>query len=437
MWGYDSGDGMTSRRRFLQVSSVTAGAIIGGLPALAASGRACPPLPASIARLKSAKDGAKPITGEERIARQEQARRLMKVHHLDAILLADGTSLEYFTGIRWWGSERLFAMVLPSSGPAFYVCPAFEEGRARERIAKFADAKQADIRVWQEDENSYQRVSEGLKDRSISTGILGLEETVRFVFADEVAKAAPQVKIVPATPVTSGCRMIKSDHEIALMRLAAKVTLLAYEAVYKSLRPGMTQDQIGDLIAIAYSRLGFPGEADVQTGEATAYPHGSAKPQVIREGTIIMIDDGCKVEGYNSDITRTFVLGKASDKMRKIFAIVQRAQSAAIKAAHVGVECQAVDAAARKVITDAGYGPDYKFFAHRVGHGMGMDGHEWPYLVRGNSLPLAANMTFSDEPGIYIPGEFGIRLEDDMHITATGAELFTPQSPSLEDPFGA
>ena len=428
---------MTSRRRFLQVSSVTAGAIIGGLPALADSGRTCPPLPASIARLKSAKNEAKPITGEERIARQEQARRLMKVHHLSAILLADGTSLEYFTGIRWWGSERLFAMVLPSSGPAFYVCPAFEEGRARERIAKFADAKQADIRVWQEDENPYQRVSEGLKDRSISTGILGLEETVRFVFADEVAKAAPQVKIVSATPVTSGCRMIKSDHEIALMRLAAKVTLMAYEAVYKSLKPGMTQDEIGDLIAIAYSRLGFPGEADVQTAESTAYPHGSAKPQVIREGTIIMIDDGCKVEGYNSDITRTFVLGKASDKMRKVFAIVQRAQSAAIKAAHVGAECQAVDAAARKVITDAGYGPDYKFFAHRVGHGMGMDGHEWPYLVRGNSLPLAANMTFSDEPGIYIRGEFGIRLEDDMHITANGAELFTPQSPSLEDPFGA
>jgi Xaa-Pro dipeptidase len=212
---------------------------------------------------------------------------------------------------------------------------------------------------------------------------------------------------------------------------------MAYEAVYKCLEPGMTQDQIGDLIAIAYSRLGFSGEADVQTGESTAYPHGSAKPQVIREGTIIMIDDGCKVEGYNSDITRTFVLGKASDKMRKVFAIVQRAQSAALKAAHLGTECQAVDAAARKVITDAGYGPDYKFFAHRVGHGMGMDGHEWPYLVRGNSLPLAANMTFSDEPGIYIRGEFGIRLEDDMHITENGAKLFTPQSPSLEDPFGA
>ena len=428
---------ITTRRRFLQLGSVTAGTLIGGVPAFAEAERKCPPLPPAIARLKSMKDQAKPITGQERIARQEQARRLMTANHLDAILLADGTSLDYFTGISWWGSERFFAMVLPAQGAAFYVCPAFEEDRAREQIAKFGDAKQADVRVWEEDENPYERLAQGLKDRGISTGMLGLEETVRFVFADEIGKAAPQVKLVSATPVTAGCRMIKSDHEIALMRLANKVTLIAYEAIYKSLKPGMTQNQVEDLIAIAYSRLGFPGEADVQTGEATASPHGSDKPQVIREGAIIMIDDGCKVEGYNSDITRTFVLGVASDKMKKVFDIVHRAQSAALKAAKPGVECQAVDAAARKVITDAGYGPDYKFFAHRVGHGIGMDMHEWSYLVRGNTLPMKANMTFSDEPGIYIRGEFGVRLEDDMHITENGAELFTPQSPSLEHPFGA
>jgi Xaa-Pro dipeptidase len=393
-------------------------------------------LPPAIARLKSLKDQANPITAEERTGRQEQARRLMSTNNLDAILLADGTSLDYFTGIRWWGSERLFAMVLPASGAAFYVCPAFEEDRAREQIAKFGDARQADVRVWHEDESPYERLAQGLKERGVSTGTLALEETVRFVFANEIGKAVPQVKLVSATPVTSGCRMVKSDHEIALMRLAAKVTLIAYEAVYKSLKPGMTQNQIEDLIAIAYSRLGFPGEADVQTGEATASPHGSSKPQVIREGTIIMIDDGCKVEGYNSDVTRSFVLGKASDKMKRVFDIVHRAQSAALKTARPGVECQAVDAAARKVITDAGYGPDYKFFPHRVGHGIGMDMHEWTYLVRGNTLPMKANMTFSDEPGIYIRGEFGIRLEDDMHITENGAELFTPQSPSLENPFG-
>jgi Xaa-Pro dipeptidase len=199
----------------------------------------------------------------------------------------------------------------------------------------------------------------------------------------------------------------------------------------------MTREQVSDLVDAAYDKLGFPGEVDVSTGEFTSFPHGSRAPQIIREGTIILLDDGCKVEGYTSDITRTFVLGKATDKMKKVFDIVHRAQSEALMTARPGVECQAVDAAARKVITDAGYGPDYTFFTHRVGHGMGMDGHEWPYLVRGNTLKLAANMTFSDEPGIYIPGEFGIRLEDDMHITEKGAEPFTPQSPSLEAPFGS
>jgi len=230
--------------------------------------------------------------------------------------------------------------------------------------------------------------------------------------------------------------MIKSTHEIALMRLACQVTLAAYEAVYHALREGMTQYDAGDLIDAAYRQLGFRGEASVQIGEYSALPHGSRTPQMIREGSIVMIDDGCDAEGYQSDITRTFVLGKATEKMKTIFDIVHRAQSAALAAAHPGVECGAVDAAARKVITDAGYGPDYKYFSHRLGHGMGMDGHEWPYLVRGNATKLQPNMTFSDEPGIYIPGEFGVRLEDDMHIMENGAELFTPQSLSLVDPFG-
>jgi Xaa-Pro dipeptidase len=428
---------MTTRRHFLQTASIAAGTLVAAPAAVAEREQRCPPLPASIARLPSMKAAATPITGEERVDRQEKARRLMKANLLDAIVLADGTSLDYFTGIRWWGSERLFAMVLPQQGAAFYVCPAFEEGRAREQIGRFGNSSQADVRVWQEDESPYQRVAQGLKDRSIATGTIGLEETTRFVFAEEIAQAAPQAKLTTGTPVTAGCRMIKSDHEIALMRLASKVTLTAYEAVYKCLKPAMTQDQIGDLIAIAYSRLGFAGEADVQSGAYTSFPHGSAQPQVIGEGTIIMIDDGCKVEGYNSDITRTFVLGKASDPMKKVFDIVHRAQTAALKAARPGLPCQEVDAAARKVIAQAGYGPDYRYFSHRLGHGLGMDGHEWPYLVRGNALPLQPNMTFSDEPGIYIRGQFGIRLEDDMHITEDGAELFTPQSPSLEHPFGA
>jgi Xaa-Pro dipeptidase len=436
---------MISRRKFLAFGGVAAG--VATVPPSLLAFRATtaerlsdPALPPSLAQLKSRKSEAIPITREERKERQEQARQLMSENALDAIVLMEGTSLRYFTGIRWWGGERMFALALPVKGEAFYVCPAFEEGRAHEQIAGAPDGEHPDVRTWQEDESPYQRVAQGLKERGIATGRLGIEETVRFFFADGIAKAAPQATLISATPVTAGCRRIKSTHELALMSLANQVTLAVYEAVYHALREGMTQHDVGELIAAAYGQMGFPGDASVQVGEYSALPHGSRTPQVIHEGSIVMIDDGCDVEGYQSDITRTFVFGKApeqvGDKMRKVFDIVHRAQAAALAAARPGAECGSVDAAARKVITDAGYGPDYKYFTHRLGHGIGMDGHEWPYLVRGNTTKLAPNMTFSDEPGIYIPGEFGIRLEDDMHITENGAELFTPQSPSLEDPFG-
>jgi Xaa-Pro dipeptidase len=428
---------MISRRDFFRIGGATAGVVAAApsLPAIAISQKQDEPFPPSLARLQSRKSEAVPITAQERAARLERARTLMSENSLDAILLMEGTSLRYFTGIRWWGGERLFALVLPAKGTAFYVCPAFEEGRAHEQIAQSPDGTQADVRTWQEDESPYERVAQGLKERGISTGRLGIEETMRFVFTDGIAKAAPRATLTSATPVTAGCRMIKSPNEIALMRLAAQVTLAVYEAVYQALSEGMTQRDVADLIDKAYTRMGFPGEASVMVGEFTAFPHGSRAPQTIREGTIIMIDDGCTVEGYQSDITRTFVLGKANAKMKSVFEIVHRAQSAALAAAHPGVACGSIDDAARKVITDAGYGPDYKYFTHRLGHGLGMDGHEWPYLVRGNPAKLQANVTTSNEPGIYIQGEFGIRLEDDMHVTENGAELFTPQSPSLENPF--
>ena len=429
---------MISRRRFLEVSSVTAGmaAASRSLVSAAAAEDADASLPPSLAKLKSRKSEATPISRQERQERQERARQLMSKNALDAILLMEGTSMRYFTGIRWWGGERTFALVLPAKGGAFYVCPAFEEGRAREQIANAPDGEQPDVRVWQEDESPYQRIAQGLKDRGIGSGKLGIEETVRFVFADGIAKAASQATIASATPVTSGCRMIKSAHEIALMRLAAQVTLAAYQAAYLAVKDGMTQPQLEALVQKAHERLGFSGGADVQVGEFSAFPHGSVTPQVVHEGTIVLMDGGCAVEGYQSDITRTYVLGKASDKMNSVFDIVLRAQSAALAAARPGAECGSIDAAARKVVTDGGYGPDYKYFTHRLGHGMGMDGHEWPYLVRGNPTKLQANMTTSNEPGIYIRGEFGIRIEDDMHITENGAELFTPKPLSLEQPFG-
>jgi len=393
------------------------------------------PLPPAIKALRSVRGGATAITVDERAARHEKARQLMRENNLSAILLTEGTSLRYFSGIHWWGGERLFAMVLPAKGEAFYVAPAFEEGRAREQIALGPEGKNPDVRIWQEDENPYERVAQGLSDRGIASGTIGFEETVKFVFTDSIRKAAASAAFASATQVTAGCRMIKSAHEIELMRLASKVTLTAYRAVHSSLKVGMTQVEVGNLVEVAHRQLGFEGDALVLFDEFSAFPHGSVTPQVIREGTIILIDGGCSVEGYASDITRMFVVGKPSDKMKQVFEIVHRAQSAALAAAKPGVEAQSVDAAARKVIGDAGYGPDYKFFTHRVGHGMGMDGHEWPYLVRGNTHKLQPEMTFSDEPGIYIRGEFGVRLEDDMHITENGAELFTPQSQSLENPF--
>lgn len=428
-----------SRRRFLENAGiVTAVAAAHPGAVLAQSTPEEKSLPAPIARLKSRKAEAQPITPAEREQRLERARQLIGQNKLDAIMMIGGTSLLYFTGIHWWLSERLFALILPAKGAPFYVCPAFENDRAHEQIAMGMGEKSPEVRLWQEDESPYQRVAEGLKDRGITSGKLGVEETVRFVYTDGVAKAAPSLQMVSATPVTAGCRMIKSAHELQLMKLANEVTLAAYEAAFLSSQEGMTQHDFGRLVEMAHARQGFQGGASINVGEYSALPHGSAQPQVLREGTILLMDGGCKVQDYESDISRTVVLGnpnKISDKMKKVFEIVHRAQSTALATAKPGVQCQAVDAAARKVISDAGYGPDYKYFTHRLGHGIGMDGHEWPYLVRGNTLPLQPNMCFSDEPGIYIRGEFGVRLEDDMHITENGAELFTAQSPSLENPF--
>ncbi|HET7208887.1 MAG TPA: Xaa-Pro peptidase family protein [Terriglobales bacterium] len=425
---------MISRRRFMQVGAVAAGATVSF--AQTEPQHNCAPLPEAIAALKSMKEQAQPITIAERLSRQEKARRLMRADGIDAILLMEGTSIRYFTGIRWWGGERLFALVLPAKGKAFFVCPAFEQGRAVEQIKQSPQAADADVRIWQEDENPYQLVAQGLRDRGISTGTLGIEETVRFVFSNNIGKASPQTKLTSATPVTAGCRMIKSKHELDLMRLACQATMAVYEAVYKSLQEGMTDGEIRHLVDAGYEKVGFPGEVDVSIAANSASPHGSQIPQVVRQDSIIMFDDGCTVEGYCSDITRTFVFGKATDEMKKVFDVVHHAQRTALASARPGATCASVDAAARKIITDAGYGPDYKYFAHRVGHGMGLDIHEWPYLVRGSNTRLEPNMVFSDEPGIYIPGKFGIRLEDDMHITENGAELFTAQSPSLEHPFG-
>ncbi len=429
-----------NRREFIGHSAAVIAA--GTAPAFAQREPPDTSLLPSIAALAPMRGAARPITNDERRARIEKARRLMRDEKAGALVLTPGTSLVYFTNIRWSGGERLFACVIPAKGEPFFICPAFEEDRAREQIANgpFGGAA-ADVRTWQEDESPYQLLGRGLKDRGVAGGTIALEENAKYVWSMGIAGAAPHARVVSGIPITAGCRMIKDAHELELMQLASTATLKVYEAVYRALQPGMTQNQASDLIDAAYRRVGFRGDATVQTGEYTALPHGSAAPQVIREGTIIMVDDGCTVEGYQSDITRTFVLGKATDKAKRVFEIVRRAQSAALRAAKPGVPLESIDAAARDVITAAGFGPGFKYFTHRLGHGIGMDGHEWPYLVKNDMfgwtkhLTAQAGMTFSDEPGIYIRGEFGVRLEDDMVITPDGARLLTPQSESLETPF--
>jgi Xaa-Pro dipeptidase len=400
-------------------------------------------IPQPISALPNLSEQAQPFTNAERQARIEKARVLMAENKIDAIVLANSSSSSvYFANMRLGGGERLWALVLPARGKPFVVCPAFEEGRAHEMIAGGPLEKTADVLTWQEDESPYGLVAKGLADRGMANSTIGFDENMKFVFADGIRAALPHAKIVSATPVTAGCRMIKEPHEIECMRLACRATLLVYRAVAHSVHPGMTNADVEKLIDLAYQRVGFRGDASLNIDEYTALPHGSRQPQTLRDGSILMLDDGCTVEGYNSDITRTFVLGKPTPKQIAVFDLVKKAQTAALHAARPGVLAVDVDAAARKVIADGGYGPGFTYFTHRVGHGIGLDGHEWPYFVKNNMFGwdraprLKAGMTLSDEPGVYIKGEFGVRLEDELLVTESGAELLTPQSPSLEDPFG-
>ena len=388
-------------------------------------------LPESMRTLKSVAAQVVPIGNDERIARVAKAQRLMAEHGIDAVFIGAGSSLTYFTGMHWWDSERLTGVIIPRKGEPIYVTPEFERVRTLEQI-KLGN----DVRGWQEDEDPYALVAKVLRDMGHATGTLGMEEAVPYFRAKGIADALPQAKVVPAWPVVAGCRRVKSAAELALMKLANEATLAVYEAVWKALKPGMTEQDISGLLAMAYARTGLRGDASVNVGKYTASPHGSDKPQHLVEGTPIIFDGGCRAGGYTSDITRTVVLGQPDDEIRKVFDIVLKAQTAALNTARPGVAMGDVDAAARKVISDSGYGPDYRYFSHRLGHGIGLDMHEWDYLVRGNTHLLEPGMTFSDEPGIYIPDRFGVRLEDILYVTEDGAALMTPQSKSIDQPFG-
>ena len=388
-------------------------------------------LPEPLRALRPMTDGIVPIADDERRSRIEKAQRLMRGNRIGAIFMEGGSSLFYFTGVRWGNSERMFAAVLPAKGDPVWICPKFEEGRARELI-RFG----TDVRTWEEDESPYRVVAGIFKDQGISSGRVGFEERVRFFLFDGTRKEAPGIEFVSADPVTAGCRMIKSEAEIALMQKAFDITMAAYKAAFAMMSAGMTQAEFRGNTASAFQALGIEGSAGAQFGVYSSFPHGSIQPQKLKEGDIVLVDGGCAVEGYRSDVTRTTVFGKPTQRQIDIWELEKKAQAAALAAVRIGVPCEDVDAAARKVITDAGLGPGYKVpgLPHRTGHGIGLDGHEWTNLVRGNKTPLQAGMCFSNEPMIVLPGEFGCRIEDCFHVTDQGGKPFTPPSPAIDRP---
>ena len=382
--------------------------------------------------LKPMTDGIEPITIAERQRRVEKARRLMVESGIDAIYLDGGSSLRYFTGVEWWRSERMTGAIIPARGDIAYVCPGFEEARLREMVV-LGD----DVRPWQEHESPYALVAGILRDRSITSGRIGMEESVRFFLYDGIRKEAPHLDYVSADPVTIPCRALKSRAEIALMQRAMDITVQAYKVSLSLLHAEMTPAEFSANAAAAHQALGVQGGISAQFGASTAFPHGSREPQHLVEGDVVLMDGGCTVDGYHSDISRTIVFGKPTQRQRDIWALEKEAQAAAFAAAQLGAPCEAVDAAARQVIVDAGFGPDYQIpgLPHRTGHGIGLDVHEWYHIVRGNKVPLAAGMCFTNEPMIAIYGEFGVRLEDCVYMTEDGPVFFTQPSPSIERPF--
>ncbi|MFL6856865.1 MAG: M24 family metallopeptidase [Allosphingosinicella sp.] len=374
-----------------------------------------------------------PISAAERLARVAKAQRLMRAQGLGAIVIEPGASLTYFTGVDWHRSERLTAAILPAQGEAAIVTPFFEAPSVRESLAI-----PAEVRTWEEDEDPLRLVAAILRERRLAARAVGIEETVRFFAVDGLRKALPDVAIRNAAPVVRPCRMIKSAHEIALMQKATDVTIAAYRHTWPRIERGMTPAEIGAIMNGATRALGgSPEFALVLLGEAAAYPHGSGKPQRVRDGEVVLMDCGCTVEGYQSDVSRTFVFGTATAEQRKVWAQVREGQQIAFDAVRVGVPAGQIDDAVRRRYESWGYGPRYKLpgTSHRTGHGIGLDGHEPVNLVHGETTPLAPGMCFSDEPGIYIPGKFGIRLEDCFHMTEAGPKWFSTPPPSIDRPF--
>ena len=412
---------MVSRRSFL-LSAAAA-------PAFAASAE--PSVPSSASQ-QSMTAGAKPISIEERRARIAKAQALMREQKIGALIVEPGSSLEYFTGINWWRSERTTAAIIPNHGEAVIVTPAFEEPSVRETLQIGGD-----VRPWNEHESPFERIIQGLRDRGIASGNLAVESTTRFFIVDGIRKASGAYTITTADPVVHPCRLVKSPTELALMQLANDVTIQALRQVHARVEHGMASADISTLMDKITTDLGGSPEFSlVLLNEASAYPHGSHQHQTIHDGSVILMDCGCTVESYQSDISRTWIYGEPNARQRKVWSTVKRGQEIALDTAKIGTPVGHIDDAVRNYYEKEGWGPGYKLpgLPHRTGHGIGLDGHESAYLVHGDATPLQAGMCFSDEPGIYIPGEFGVRLEDCWTMTAAGPRSFTTLAKSIEEP---
>jgi Xaa-Pro dipeptidase len=420
---------MLSRRTFLRGAA--------GAPFISGAASVIPgawavPSAASAAGLGSLTAGAKPISADERRARIAKVQALMVQRQISALLVEPGSTLDYFTGIRWRLSERITLAVIPARGEVVVVTPAFEEPSVRETLQVGSD-----VRTWNEHENPFERIVQGLRDRGIVSGVIAAEPTLRFFIVDGVRQASSQYQIVSADTLVRACRLIKSPAELSLMQIANDVTIEAIRSVHSRVERGMTSADISALMDRTTVTLGGSPEFSMALlNEASAYPHGSLKVQTIRDGSVVLMDCGCTVQGYQSDISRSWVFGEASARQRKVWDTVKRGQEIALETAKIGLPAGKLDDAVRSYYESQGWGPGYKLpgLPHRTGHGIGLDGHEPAYLVHGDATPLQAGMCFSDEPGLYIPGEFGIRLEDCWVMTASGPKPFTPLAKSLDEP---
>jgi Xaa-Pro dipeptidase len=416
--------GMIERRSFLIGTAAFAGAtIVPFSRVMAAATEALKPVPLP-----------PPISQAERMQRMAKARQLMQQNGIGSVIVESGSSLDYLTGVQWHRSERLTAAVIPAQGDPIIVTPFFERPSVAETLSI-----PAEIRTWNEDEDPLKLVADFLRQRGVAGEPVAFEETDRYFIFDRLAQQLPGVKAVSANSVVRALRLIKSPAELALMQTANDITLRAMRHAGEATKLGMTPADFGAAIDAATSALGgSPEFALVLIDEAAAQPHGSNKPQVVKRGSTVLFDCGCTVHGYQSDISRTFVFGDPSAEQRKVWDQVHEGQQIAIRAAKIGAPAGSVDDAVRAAYTSWGYGPGYKLpgLSHRTGHGIGMDGHEPAYLVHGDMTPLAPGMCFSDEPGIYVPGKFGIRLEDCWHMTESGPKFFSEPPPSIDRPFG-